>query len=141
MTTAAQTRPLMSRSQYLTIGAAASVTQALMMIPGYNEDGDFELGAWLGTLGFAVVVALLIFSFVVPKGGATPGVVLGVVALISVLVFWAMMTLALAAAAGLVGWRARQRAESPRLANAALTLALVAAIAVIAIIVGDAAAN
>jgi hypothetical protein len=67
--------------------------------------------------------------------------VLGAVALVSVLIFWAGFTLPLAVAAGLVGWRARQGGERPGLANAALALAVVAAVALVAIIIGDAVAN
>jgi hypothetical protein len=89
----------------------------------------------------SLVVAALVFVFVVPGGGAVTGVVLGAVALVSVVVFWAGVTLPLAAAAGLVGWRARQGGERPGLANAALALAAVAAVALVAIIIGDAAAN
>lgn len=133
--------PHASRPRYLAIGAAASLAQMLMMIPGYNEDGEFQLGVWLGVLAVSLVVAAVVFVFVVPGGGAVTGVVLGAVSLASVLIFWAGVTLPLAAAAGLVGWRARQRGERPGLANAALALAVAAAIALVAIIIGDAVAN
>jgi hypothetical protein len=89
----------------------------------------------------SLVVAALVFVFVVPGGGAVTGVVLGAVALVSVVVFWAGFTLPLAVAAGLVGWRGRQGGERPGLANAALALAVVAAVALVAIIIGDAVAN
>ena len=87
------------------------------------------------------MVAALVFVFVVPGGGAVTGVVLGAIALVSVLIFWAGVTLPLAVAAGFVGWRARQGGERPGLANAALVLAVVAAVALVAIIIGDAVAN
>jgi hypothetical protein len=132
--------PPISRLRYLAVGAAASLAQMLMMIPGYSEDG-FELGSWLGVLAVSLVVAALVFVFVVPGGGAVTGVVLGAVALVSVVIFWAGFTLPLAVAAGLVGWRARQGSERPGLANAALALAVVAAVALVAIIIGDAVAN
>lgn len=129
------------RLHYVPLGVAASVAQMLMMIPGYNEDGDFDLGAWTAVLAVSIVVAAIIFSFVVPSGGTVTGVVLGAVALASLVIFWAGLTLPLAAAAGLVGWHARQRGDRPRLANAALGLAAVTAIALVAIIIGDAVAN
>jgi hypothetical protein len=131
----------MSRLRYLAVGVAASLAHMLMMIPGYSENGEFEAGAWLGTLVVSLVVAALVFVFVVPRGGAVTGVVLGAIALVSVLIFWAGVTLPLAVAAGLVGWRARQGGERPGLANAALVLAVVAAVALVAIIIGDAIAN
>jgi hypothetical protein len=130
----------MSRLRYLAVGIAASLAHMLMMIPGYSEDG-FDSGAWLGTLVVSLVVAALVFVLVVPGGGAVTGVVLGAIALVSVLIFWAGVTLPLAVAAGLVGWRARQGGERPGLATAALVLAVVAAVALVAIIIGDAVAN
>jgi hypothetical protein len=130
----------MSRLRYLAVGVAASLAHMLMMIPGYSEDG-FDVGAWLGTLVVSLVVAALVFVFVVPGGGAVTGVVLGAIALASVLIFWAGVTLPLAVAAGLVGWRARQGGERPGLATTALVLAVVAAVALVAIIIGDAVAN
>jgi hypothetical protein len=142
MTTAdPPTSPLTSRLTYVPVGVAASLVHLLMMIPGYSEDGALQWGAWLGVLAVSAVVAALVFVFVVPGGGAVTGVVLGAVGLASVLIFWAGVTLPLAAAAGLVGWHARQRADRPGLANASLALAVVSIIGLVAIIIGDAAAN
>ncbi len=142
MTTAdLHTSPLSTRLHYLPIGAAAALAHMLMMIPGYSEDEGFDAGAWFGVLAVVLVVTAVVFVFVVPRGGAVTGAVLGVVALASVVVFWAGFTLPLAAAAGLVGWHARQRGERAGLANTALGLAAVATIALVAIIIGDAAAN
>jgi hypothetical protein len=59
-----------SRSRYLLIGAAAAIAQMLMMVPGYNEDGDFQVGEWLIVLLISLVVAAALFTFVVPHGGA-----------------------------------------------------------------------
>jgi hypothetical protein len=132
--------PLSARLRLVPLGLAASLAHMLMMIPGYSEDG-FEWGAWLGVLAVSVVVAAIVFVFVVPGGGSVTGVVLGAVGLASVVIFWAGVTLPLAAAAGLVGWSARQRGERPGLANAALALAVVTAVALVAIIVGDATSN
>lgn len=132
---------LSARLRYLPIGVAASLAHLLMMIPGYSVDGTLEWGAWLGMLAVSVAVAAVVFVFVVPGGGAVTGVALGAVALASVLIFWAGVTLPLAVAAGLVGWHTRQRGERSGLANAALALAVVSAVALVAIIIGDAVAN
>jgi hypothetical protein len=113
----------------------------LMMIPGYNEDGEFMTGEFLVVLAISFVVGALVFLFVVPGGGAMTAVVLAVVALLSILVFWAGLTLPLAAAGGLTAWRARQGGDRPGLATAALVLASVAAVALVAVIIGDAVAN
>jgi hypothetical protein len=69
------------RLRYLAVGAAASLAQMVMMIPSYSEDG-FELGSG-SVLAVSLVVAALVFVFVVPGGGAVTGVVLGAVALVS----------------------------------------------------------
>jgi hypothetical protein len=132
--------PSASRLRYLPVAVGASILHMLMMIPGYTEDG-FEAGAWFSVLLFSLAVGVLVFAFVVPGAGAISGLVLGVLALLTVLVFWAGLTLPLAAAAALAGWRARQRGERVGMATAAVVLAAVAAVALVAIIIADAAAN
>ena len=127
-----------SRARYLLIGAAAALAHALLMIPGYSEDGEFQLGEWLVMLVISLVVAAAVFTFVVPKGGAVSGLVLAVVALVSVVVFWAGLTLPLAAAAAVISWRSRVAGERSGLATAALAIAIVAELALVAIIIGDA---
>lgn len=130
-----------SRSRYLPVAIVASVVQMAMMIPGYREDGDFKVGEWLAVLAVSLVVGGLVFVLVVPGAGPASGLVLGVAALVSVGVFWAGLTLPLAAAAGVVGWRARQRGVGTGLAVAALALAGVATLALVAVIIGDAASS
>lgn len=130
-----------SRTRYLLIGAAASVAHLLMMIPGYTEDGKFQSAEWLVSLLISLVVAGLLFTFVVPGGGAVTALVLGIVALASVLVFWAGITLPLAAAGALTAWRARATGDSSNKATAALAVSVLAAVALIAIIIGDAVSS
>jgi len=130
--------PSSSRLRYLSVAVAASVIHLLMMIPGYSEDGKFEAGAWFIVLAISIVVGGLVFAFVVPRAGAVTSLVIGVVALLSVLVFWAGLTLPIAAAAGLTGWRQRQRGDRPGIATVAVVLAAVSTAALIVIIVGDA---
>jgi hypothetical protein len=129
--------PSASRARYLSIGVAASVLHLLIMIPGYTEKGTFAYRPWLVVLAISLVVSLGLFAFVVPRAGAVTGVVLGVVALLSVLVFWAGLTLPIAAAAAVVGWRERQHAERRAMATVALALGGVTIVALIVIIVGD----
>ena len=133
--------PTPSRLQYLSIAVAASVIHLLIMIPGYRENGRFEAGPWFSMLAISLVVGLALFAFVVPRAGAVAGLVLGVVALLSVLVFWTGLTLPIAAAAAVTGWRERQRSDRRGLATAAVALAAVSAVALIAIIIGDAVSN
>ena len=132
--------PSSSRLRYLSVAVAASVIHLLMMIPGYSEDG-FQTITWLTVLAVSVVVGVLVFAFVVPRAGAVTSLVLGVVALLSVLVFWAGLTLPIAAAAGLSGWRERQRGDRPGIATAAVVLAAVAVVALVVIIIADAVSS
>ena len=130
-----------SRTGYLLTGAAASVAHLLMMIPGYREDGSFQTTDWLVVLLISLIVAGLLFTFVVPGGGAVTALVLGIAALVSVLVFWAGITLPLAAAGAVTAWRVRASGDRSGMATAALALSVVAAVALVAIIVGDAVSS
>ena len=133
--------PHVSRVRYLSLAVAASLAQMAMMIPGYSEDGSFQTEEWFIVLAISLAVGLLVFSFLVPGGGAMTGLVIGVVAVVSVLVFWAGITLPLAAAAAVVGWRARQSDEHQMPATVALALSALSAVALVVIIIGDAIAN
>ena len=114
MTTASALLPTpISRTRYLLIAAAAAIAQMLMMIPGYSEDGELQVGEWLIVLLISLVVSAALFTFVVPQGGAVSALVLAIVALASVLVFWAGVTLPFAAAAAVIvaltsRWRAHR---------------------------------
>ena len=66
---------------------------------------------------------------------------LGIVGLASVLVFWAGITLPLAAAAAVVGWRLRRGGNTAAGPLVVLALAVVTAVALVAVIIGDAVAN
>jgi len=133
--------PASSRLRYLFVAVAASVINLVMMIPGYSEDGDFQAGAWFSMLSISLVVSLGLFAFVVPRGGVVTGLVLGVLGLLSVIVFWAGLTLPIAAAAAVTGWHERQHGDRPGLATAALAIAAVSAVMLIAIIIVDATSS
>jgi hypothetical protein len=133
--------PDLTRSRILTVAVAASVVQMLMMIPGYSEDGSFQAGEWLVVLAISLVLSVALFLFVVPRAGVTAGIVLGAVAVVSVLVFWAGITLPLAAAAAVVGWQLRRHGNTAAGPVVALGLAALATVALVAIIIGDAVAN
>ena len=131
----------LTRSRTLTLALAASVLHMLMMVPGYSEDGSLQIGEWLVVLAISAAISLTLFLFVVPRAGVTAGIVLGALAVASVLVFWAGITLPLAAAAGAVGWQLRQRGNTTKGQAIVLGLAALAAVALVAIIVWDAVAN
>jgi hypothetical protein len=139
MTTASASLPTpVTRSRYLLIAAVAAIAQMLMMIPGYSEDGQFLYGEWLVVLLISLVVSASLFTFVVPKGGAISALVLATVAVASLVVFWAGLTMPFAAAAAVIAWRSRTSGERTGMATAALAISIVAAVALVATIVGDA---
>jgi hypothetical protein len=131
----------LSRTRYLLIAAVAAIAQMLMMIPGYSEDGELQVGEWLIVLLISLVVSAALFTFVVPKGGAVSALVLAIVGLASVLVFWAGLTLPFAAAAAVISWRSRAAGERTGMATAALAVSILAAVALVAIIIGDAVSS
>ena len=131
----------LTRSRSLGIAVVASVAHMLLMIPGYNEDGEFQTGEFAVIFVISLAVAVALFMFVVPGAGAVTALVLAVVGLISVVVFWAGVTLPLAAAAAMSGWNARAVGVRTGLATMAIVLAVLTAIALVVIIIGDATAN
>jgi hypothetical protein len=131
----AQTSPL---GRYLGVGVAASVVHMLLMIPGYSDTGDLQVGAYTVVFVISVAVAVVLFALVVPRGGAVTAVVLGVVAVVTVLVFWLGVTLPIAAAAVLLGIRERAAGRRVTLATVGAGLGVVGALLTVAIIIGDA---
>ena len=133
--------PTSSRLRNLSVPVVASVINLLIMIPGYSKDGRFQAGPWFIMLAISLILGLALFVFVVPRAGAVIGLVLGAVALLSVVVFWTGLTLPITAAAAVIGWRERHRSDRRVLATAAVALAAVSAVALIAIIVVDAVSS
>jgi hypothetical protein len=131
-----------TRTRDLGIGLAASVVQMLMMIPGYNDDKDgFQTGAYAVVFLISLVVAVVVFMFVVPKGSAMTALVLGILAVLTVLAFWLGITLPIAAGAVVLGTRERAAGRRVGLATAGAVLGAVAAVLTVLIIVGDAMSN
>ena len=85
----------------------ASVVQMLLIVPGYSDTGDLQIGSYAVAFAISLVVAVLLFMLVVPRAGAVTAIVLGVVAIVTVVAFWLGITLPIAAAAVLVGVRER----------------------------------
>lgn len=129
------------RTTFLGIAVAATVVHMAMMIPGYSEDGDFEARDFAIVFAVSLVVGALVFLVVVPGGGATTALLLAIVAIASIVVFWAGVTLPLAAAGAITGWRARQTGARTQIATIAVALSVLATVALVAVIIGDAVAN
>ena len=131
----------LTRSRTVMVAIAVSAIQMLMLVPGYSEDGSFQVGEWLVVLAISLVLSVALFLFAVPRGGVIAGIVLGALAVVSVLVFWAGITLPLAAASAAVGWRLRRSGNTAAGTIVVLALAVLAIVAFVAIVIGDAVAN
>ena len=138
MTTALPTNAhaLSDRVRLLPIGIGAAVVQALMMLPGYNQDDGFD-SAWYGMAAVSLVLAVAVFALAVPHGGGTTAVVLGVLAVLGCIAFWAMLSFPLAAGAAVVGMRARHEVAERTRGTVGVALAAFAVVATIAITIGD----
>ena len=123
-----------SRTRLLPLAVGASVAQMLMLIPGYSDAGSFQIGGVgqrAGGLAGAQPAAL-------PgrRAGRGPvtGIVLGVLSLVSVLVFWAGVDAAAGRRGGRriawTGFSGRQDCEGPHrpVPGGAQTFAVVAII-------------
>lgn len=142
MTSEAAPAPLAGdRNKLLGIAVAASVLHMLLMIPGYNEDGEFQTPEFVVILIISLVVSCALFLFAVPRGGATTALILSILALVSIVVFWAGLTLPFAAAGAFTAWRRRQAGDGSTLVTVALALSVLAAAALVAVIIGDATSN
>ena len=131
----------LTRSRTVMVAIAISAIQMLLLVPGYSEDGSFQVGEWLVVLAISLVLSVALFLFAVPRGGVIAGIVLGALAVLSVLVFWAGITLPLAAASAAVGWRLRRAGNTAAGPLVVLALAVLATVAFVAIVITDAVAN
>ncbi len=143
MTTAASspTHRAMTWLRFLPVGVTASLLHALMLVPGYSQGGPFQAGEWAGMLLVSLVVAGIVFTAAVPRGGPRTAVVLGVVAVLGSLAFWVALAFPLAAGAIVVGLRKGSDGRRPREAAVGLGLGVLAIAATIGITAWDAAAN
>lgn len=122
------------RLGYLPLGAAALLVHALIMIPGYSNDG-FDAGEYFGMVAFSLVVATIVFVFAVPSGGPRTGVLLGVLSMLAAVAFWTMLALPMAAAAATVGKRARPLSRG--MGDATVAMAALAVVATLVITAVD----
>lgn len=119
------------------VAVASALVQAVAMIPGYNEDDSFQTSEWLVVTGIALVLALVLFRFVVPGGGAVTALVLVILGVLTIAVFWAMLSLPLSVAGLVTALRAKAKGDSPGRVTAANVLGALAVVGLFATIVGD----
>lgn len=140
MTTAAPSASRSSttdRTRLLGLAAAASIAHAVAMIPGYAAGDGFQVREFAVILAFSLAVSIAVFQLIVPNGGPVTSIVLGAVALVAVVAFWALLTLPLAAAAATVAQRHRDRPETRKRATVGLVLAGLATVLLLAAILTD----
>ena len=103
----------------------------LLAIGAYSGDDD-DTGYFLVASGIAICVAFVLFWGIVPRitRPGLGGLIIGIVAVVSLAVFWLGLPSPLAGAAAVLGLAARESGKG----NAALALA---AIAVVAAVVFD----
>ena len=134
-------RPL-PRSLATFVAVAGVALAAGLAAWGTFSENDHEKGEYLVVLGIIGVAALVVFGWIVPRAlrnqsGGVAGLVLGVLAVLTIAAFWSGLPPVLAAGAivlGLAGWNARDREW---LYRAAVVIALFAVVADVAIYIGD----
>ena len=114
--------------------AAASVALAIVLlaIGAYSGDDD-DTGYFLVASGIAICVAFVLFWGIVPRitRPGLGGLIIGIVAVVSLAVFWLGLPSPLAGAAAVLGLAARESGSEAGKGNAALALAAIAVVAAV----------
>jgi hypothetical protein len=130
------------RFRYRGLGVAvfACLGQVVGVVPALTTPAGFDLATWLFVpVPFAVVSTLLVFLWVLPRVGSRGALVLGLLALASLLVFRLGVTLPLAAGAMVAARDVPDREEGQdRLAFGVLVLAWLTLGVFALLVIGDA---
>jgi hypothetical protein len=114
--------------------AAASVALAIVLlaIGAYSGDED-DTGYFLVASAIAIAVAFILFWGIVPRitRPGLGGLIIGILAVVSVLVFWLGLPSPLAGAAAVLGLAARESGSEAGKGSAALALAAIAVVAAV----------
>ena len=114
--------------------AAASVALAIVLlaIGAYGGDDD-DTGYFLIASAIAIAVAVLLFWVIVPRmrRPGLGGLVIGILAVISLAVFWLGLPTPLAGAAAVLGLAARESGSEAGKGTVALALAAIAVVAAV----------
>lgn len=124
-----------TRTRALPMAAGGAVIHMLLLAPAYGQDDDFAIVMWVGMAALGTVLTWPVYARVVPGAGARTAAVLGALCALSVVFFWAAVTVPLAGAAALAAAAARRREDSPALSAVGVlgALAGLVGIAVIAV--------
>lgn len=137
------------RARRLVVPAAVAATLVPLAVIAawvWRDGGVDELDELLIICGFIAVAVGVVFGLVVPRtlGKESVGSValtLSVLGAVSVVVFWAGVTPALAAGGALLGWSGRDASKGRNISTAALVVGLLVLVAYVAIVIGDWNAN
>jgi hypothetical protein len=114
--------------------AAASVALAIVLlaIGAYSGSGD-DTGYFLVASAIAIAVAVVLFWGIVPRitRPGLGGVIIGILGVVSLVVFWLGLPSPLAGAATVLGLDARESGSEVGKGNAALALAAIAVVAAV----------
>jgi hypothetical protein len=118
----------------LGVGLVIAAIAIIMGNTNIEEGENGGTGAMIGTLAFIAVVTALIYFLLLPRvNSATVGVVVGVIALITVVAYWSGLPFVLGATAFVLG----RRAAPGTPAIAAQVLGALAVVAGIAALIAD----
>jgi hypothetical protein len=114
--------------------AAASVALAIVLVAigAYRGDED-DTGYFLVASAITIVVAVVLFWGIVPRISrpGLGGLIIGILAVVSLVVFWLGLPSPLAGAAAVLGLAARDSGLEAGKGTAALALAAVAVVAAV----------
>ena len=114
--------------------AAASVALAIVLlaIGAYSGDED-DTSYFLVASAITIAVAVVLFWGIVPRvtRPGLGGLVIGILAVVSLVIFWLGLPSPLAGAAAVLGFAARESGSEVGKGNAALALAAMAIVAAV----------
>jgi hypothetical protein len=114
--------------------AAASVALAIVLLAiGAYSGSDDDTGYFLVASAIAIAVAVVLFWGIVPRitRPGLGGLIIGILAVVSLAVFWLGLPSPLAGAATVLGLDARESGSEAGKANAGLALAAIAVVAAV----------
>lgn len=129
----------LDRSRIWTAAAIAFVIAAALAAWGtWGGDEDHSTGDYLIVLAVIAVSAAIVYGLVLPRWG-TPrtGIILGVLAVLSIVVFWSGLPVVLGIAAIVIGLSYRGSKEGSGAATAALVLGALALVGSVVVYIID----
>jgi hypothetical protein len=134
---------ILSRQHITMTGlAAAALTAVALAAANFISTESSENGGGIEyavTLGGSLVLALVLFGWVIPRidRPARAGLVVGLIAVLSLAAFWSGLPYVLGPAAVVLGLLGRGRAEDRAQATTAVVLGALATVAALAAVVLD----